>query len=102
MATSPGRFSIGREVAPQDLAAGAPPDRDVPGTPVGRALAALTDAAILRRVDRGRCEFPEPMFADLLRRAQASWSNASRIASAIRGYGAGHCFVHTAPPSVVA
>ncbi len=53
------------------LAGGMPPYGEASGTPVRRALLALTDAAIVRRLDRGRYEFPEPMFADWLRRMQA-------------------------------
>ena len=52
------------------LAAGAPPYRDQAGTPVRRALAALTDSALVRRVERGKYAFVEPMFADWLRRLQ--------------------------------
>jgi hypothetical protein len=53
------------------LAAGAVPYREAASSAVRRALAALTDSAIVRRLERGRHEFVEPMCADCLRRMQA-------------------------------
>ena len=52
------------------LAAGEPPYQGEPSIRIKRALAALVDAGHVRRTARGHYTFPDPMFADYLRRVK--------------------------------